>query len=74
MKLTECTLCQAPVRTLMVEKDDDPGTHQTWLVDPTPSLHGWVVVTDLPTGQARTTERGPGRYRPHYETCKGREA
>lgn len=72
MRLTECTLCHAPVRILTIHDDTDTELHDDQIkVDPLPSLHGWVQVIDVTASIAAYTDRSPGRYRPHYETCRG---
>lgn len=64
MKLTECHRCAAPVRVVFIDE-------QPLEIDPITTIHGWIHVQDLASGKARETDRGPARYRPHYETCRG---
>lgn len=71
MKLTECPTCHAPVRITHVLDDTDPDAVIDTLVDPNPSLHGTIRILDIATGGARSGDRRPGQYRPHYETCRG---
>lgn len=75
MSISECSLCHFPVRIFQIEESDEdgePGLMTGVKVDPKPSLHGWIQLLNLATGEAVYADRGPGRYRPHYETCKGR--
>lgn len=74
MRLSECGLCHRPVRVVVIHTDTDDELRDEHIkVDPVPSLHGWIQVLNLSTGLASYTDRGPNRYRPHYETCKGPE-
>jgi hypothetical protein len=64
--LTLCPLCHTTVRTVTLDEDT------IIAIDPTPSLHGTIRLTDIATSTAQEAAPSPGQYRPHLDTCPGR--